>query len=157
MKTEDEISTFWKGVEEEHHGKVQFKTSALFLGKSRGPLVNIFGILYVVGDHVVFENFEKGPDLFQVLLKRNKKFEKHKVVLSVEQILDVKEVTKRSAHRCLDGLIADSETSSPGFFDSLFASGVRQIRLRSGESLFFDMVDPKNFDLFTRSPRHVMG
>jgi len=152
MRTEDEVSEFWSNIEKEYNAKIRFKTYAILLGKSSDALVNISGLLYILNQKGVFENFEKSPGLFQ-LFARRQKFEKFKIEFSVEDVLDVKEVSNRTAHRCIFGSIKESETGPIKPYQTFLSKSICQVRMRSDYSLFFDLLDARSFISYLNSHR----
>lgn len=144
MKRDREISEFWRGVEREHQGKVCFKTYAILLGRSSDTAINLSGLFYVIDHTVVFENFEKRQSGF-LFFGSKEKFEKVKMSFSVEDVIEIKEVTPRTAHRCIRGSVSHSETIPIKSYERFLSRGICQIRLRGDYSLFFDLLDTRNF------------
>jgi hypothetical protein len=144
MKTEDEVSQFWSEIEKEHQGKVRFRTYAILLGKSSDTPLHISGLLYIIDNQVVFENFEKKQGGF-FFLARKEKFEKFKMSFAAEDVLNAKEVTNRTAHRCIHGFMNHSETVPIRPYQGFLSKSICQVQFRSDYSLFFDLLDSKSF------------
>ncbi len=149
MKTKNEISEFWNNIQRENHGKVRFKTFAILLGKSEDVFLNITGILFIIDHRMIFENFEKGRNRF-LFVTRKEKFQKYKIGFSVEEIMDIKEVSSRTAYRCISGSMKHSETKVIGRYYRFLTKNICQIRLRFDYSLFFDLLDSRKLISFLK-------
>jgi hypothetical protein len=149
MTNKNEVSEFWDNIEAEYNARVCFKTYAILLGKSSDIPLNIAGLFYVVDHQVIFENLERGPSMFQ-FLTRKEKFQKYKIHFAVEDVLDVKEISKATSHRCIDGSMNHSETKAVGSYYRFFFKSICQIRLRPDYSLFFDVLDLKSLISFLK-------
>lgn len=147
MKNQNDVSEFWNSIETEYNAKVCFKTYAILLGRSSDLPCNIAGLFYVLDHQVVFENFEKSPNIFQLFTKREK-FQKYKIGFSLREVLEIKEVSTRTASRCINGSMSHSETKAVGPYHRFFFKAICQIRLRPDYSLFFDVLDSKNLISF---------
>jgi hypothetical protein len=154
MRMNEGVSEFWETIEKEHRAKVGFKTYAVLIGKSSDMILNMAGILYIIDDKVVFENFEKSNPMLQIFTKKKETFRKYKIHFSLEDVLEIKEVSGITARRCIDGSIPHSETKIINPYLRFLLKSIWQIRLRSGYSLFFDLLDSKNFVSFFRDYSH---
>jgi hypothetical protein len=144
MKTKNEASEFWDSVEKENRATVDFKTYGVFLGKSQDKRLHIPGILYIIGDKFIFENFEK-PGSPLRLFTTKEKFEKTKISVALDEVVEVKEVTNGTARACIGGYVNHSQTNPIRGYQRFFSRGVCQVRTGSDGSLFFDLMDSKGF------------
>jgi len=158
MKTEDQTSEFWSHIEKEYDAKVSFKTFAILLGQSSDVFRDLRGLLYIVDDKVVFEDFEKTNHFLQFFGRRKeKKYEKLRITFSVDEIVDIKEVTNQTARRCINGSLTHSETKAVSPYHRFFSRSICQMRLASDYSLFFDLLNLEGFIALCGKGRYSRG
>ena len=141
---EEDAKQFWEQKEKEKGGKVHFYTFATFLGRSGEKPLTLGGLIYTIDGTVYFEDFEK-DSWFAKLVSRKSKYEKTEFSFNIQDIEEIKIVSKNSALNCISGFIDEKDTKQfSRFFSMLFQSAV-QLRLNSGISLFFDIMRDKDF------------
>jgi hypothetical protein len=64
---------------------------------------------------------------------------------AAEDVLNVKEVTNRTAHQCIHGSMNHSETVPIKPYQGFLSKSICQVQIRSDYSLFFDLLDSKSF------------
>lgn len=153
MKGRNEILEFWNNIEKENNAKIDFRSYAILLGKSSDTFLNIAGLFYIINYKIIFENIEKSSNLFRFFTKKEE-FHKYKICVFLKEVLDVGEITNKTARRCIYGSMNHLETKPISTYHRFFSRGVCQIRLRSDSSLFFDLLDSKNFICFFEEYRH---
>jgi hypothetical protein len=159
VKTDSEVSEFWGEIEKEHNAKVVFRTFAILLGKSSEVFQDLRGLLYIVGDKIVFEDFEKTDRFLEFLVrkKKEKKYEKFKISFSIDEIINIKEVSNQTARRCIDGSLRHSETKTVRSRHRFFSRSICQIQLIADYSLFFDLLDLSGFIASCKSLGYTTG
>ncbi|MCD6396152.1 MAG: hypothetical protein J7L71_01310 [Spirochaetaceae bacterium] len=71
MSMDEENNKLLAKMELENGGKLEYRTYAQFLGKSGEGTKNLGGLLFYVGDMLIFEDFERqSSSLLLVLRKR---------------------------------------------------------------------------------------
>ena len=136
---------FWAEIEERRGGKVTFFTFSKFIGRSRSQLENLPGLIYIINDIVHFEDFEK-DNMLAKIIGRKKKYEKTEFSFQVSEVEELKIITQGNAIKCISGVISDQDIPNISGFLKLFTNPVYQLRLTSGESVFFEQVmDDKAF------------
>lgn len=144
VETDEESRRFWEEREKQKGGKVEFFTFAAFMGRSRDRHVNLGGLLYIINKTVTFEDFEK-DNWFAKIISRKQKYEKTEFSFKTEDITEIKTVSKNSALNCISGIIDDRDTKRLSNISGLFFQALVQIKLKSGYSLFFDVMKRKEF------------
>jgi len=141
---ESEARKFWEEKEAEKGGKVTFYTFATFLGRSSDRQVTNGGLVYIIDDKIFFEDFEKDSWLVK-LIARKKQYEKTEFIIKKGDISLSRIVTRNSALNCIAGFCESQETKELSVFMKLFAKPVVQIMMKTGSSLFFDMMRGQDF------------
>ncbi|MBN2324498.1 MAG: hypothetical protein JXQ30_12245 [Spirochaetes bacterium] len=136
---------FWAEREKEKGGKVRFFTFATLIGKSHDAAVNLGGLLYIIDNTVIFEDFEKDNWIYKIM-NRKRSYEKTEFDLKVDDIAEIKLVSKNAALNCISGILPDTATKPLGGLTLLFTQKVFQLRLKSGYSLFFEIMNAKEFE-----------
>jgi len=148
-KQDTDTSKFWEEREREKGGRVSFFTFATFLGRSNDKAMNLGGLLYIINGTVIFEDFEKDNWLFKIL-NRKREYTKTEFDIQKDDIAETKLVSKNVALNCIAGIISDTETKPLVGLQNIFYQKVFQLRLKSGYSLFFEIMKAKEFVAATR-------
>lgn len=146
---DNESNELLKQLEEENQGKLTYKTYALFLGESGNEgAKNLGGLLYVVNNLLIFEDFEKQGGMLQLLVKRKEKYEKTKFSIALESIEHIYAVTRSGA---MGAIRFDKNPSdiprAPGILRILTRT-LTQILMRDGQAYYFELIDEKGFKAF---------
>ena len=147
---DNESRQFWEEREKEKGGKISFFTFATFLGRSGDKQLNLGGLLYLINKTLTFEDFEKENWLLKIL-NRKKEYEKTELEIKKDDIVETKLVSKNTALNCISGFIEDVDTKPLTGVGGLFLQKVFQIRMKSGYSLFFEIMKTKEFLAATAS------
>lgn len=142
-KTEDP-ATFWHDVEERRGGKVGFFSFATLLGRSDGSRMDLPGLLYTVNQTAWFEDFEKDNWLYRIVTG-NRKFEKTEISFELGEVTRVRVVRRGAAVRCLNGSVRAEALPTASALSQFFAAPITAVVLRSGSTLFFDVLKRKEF------------
>ena len=79
------------------------------------------------------------------MVSRKSKYEKTELSFNIQDIEEIRIVSKNSALNCISGFIDEKDTKTfSRLFALLFQSAV-QLRLKTGVSLFFDIMRDKDF------------
>jgi hypothetical protein len=141
---EDEAKNFWENIERQKGGKVTFFTFATFLGESGSRQVSLGGLLYIVGDMVYFEDFEK-ENWIAKIFTRKQKWEKTEFSFRTGNLSEVRLVSKGTALNCIAGYLDEADTKPVSKVFAALFQPVIQIRLKGQGSLFFDIMRKKEF------------
>lgn len=140
----EEAKKFWDEKEKQKGGKVDFFTFATYIGRSNDKNVSLSGLLYTIKKGLYFEDFEKQNWLYKIMGK-NQKYEKTEFGIEIEEIEEIKTVSKGSALNCIAGSIDDGDTKTISKIGAFFFQPVTQIKMKTGYSLFFEIMRYKEF------------
>jgi hypothetical protein len=141
---EENPEDFWAETARKRGGEIGFFTFATLVGRSGDALLNFPGLLYKSGDTFWFEDFERDNWLAKILSSR-RKYEKTEVSFAAAEVDFVRLVSRMSASRCIGGAVAPTQLTPASVFARVFSSPVTQIGLRDGSSLFFEIMQKKEF------------
>ncbi len=147
---------FWADREQKKGGKIRFFTFATLIGRSSptgrsvDSAVNLGGLLYIIDGTITFEDFEKDNWLYKVM-NRKRSYEKTEFDLKMDDIAEIKLISKNAALNCISGILPDTDTKPLGGLSLLFTQKVSQLRLKSGHSIFFEIMKVKEFDTIMNS------
>lgn len=139
MSVEEEARQFWLGKEKEKGGTVSFYTFSTFLGRSGDRMLNLSGLLYLVGSRIFFEDFEKENWLLKIM-NRKSEYEKTEFFVRQGDIVNSRVVARAAAANCVEGLMGIEETRELRGMMRVFAKPVLQINLHNGTALFFEVM-----------------
>lgn len=141
---EENPEDFWAETARKRGGEIGFFTFATLVGRSGDTILNFPGLLYKSGDIFWFEDFERDNWLAKILSSR-KKYEKTELSFSSTEVQFVRLVSRMSASRCIGGAVAPAQLPPASVFARVFSSPVTQVGLRDGSSLFFEIMQRKEF------------
>ena len=102
------------------------------------------GLLYTVNETAWFEDFEKDNWLYRVMTG-NRKFEKTEISFGLDEVTGVRPVRRGAAARCLSGSVRADALPTSSALSQFFAAPVTAVTLRTGATIFFDLLKRKEF------------
>jgi hypothetical protein len=147
--TNQEQEAVLRQIEEACGGPIAFKTFAFYLGNSAGRAGERGGLIYIVGDDLYFEDFEKTGGLSQFFRKKTA-YEKLRFSIPVRSIDRIQVTTERSARRCIRRITSPADIKEPPFWLLWFSRKVYMIERAGGPAEFFDILDDAAFLAFLR-------
>jgi hypothetical protein len=135
---------FWAETARKRGGEIGFFTFATLVGRSGDALLNFPGLLYKSGDIFWFEDFERDNWLAKILSSR-KKYEKTEISFPVTEVQFVRLVSRMSASRCVAGAVPPGQLAPATMLTRFFSTPVTQVGLSDGSSLFFEIMQRKEF------------
>jgi hypothetical protein len=151
QKKSEDPATFWREVEARRGGTVGFFSFATLLGRSDGSRLDLPGLLYTVNETAWFEDFEKDNWLYRVMTG-NRKFEKTEISFGLGEVARVRVVRRGAAARCLHGSVRADALPTASALSQFFAAPVTAVTLRTGSTIFFDLLKRKEFMALFRTP-----
>lgn len=136
---EEDPEEFWQHTAEKRGGQVGFLTFATLMGRAGDRPLDLPGLLYVVGDMVWFEDFERDNWLSKIMGGR-RKFEKTELSFGRSEIRSSRLVSRSSALRCIAGGLGVDQARPVSTFSRIFSTPIVQVSLHNGTTLFFDMI-----------------
>lgn len=149
MANDAKIEQFWKEKEETLGGKVLHQTYATFLGDAGAESFNgRGGLLYVVGNRIYFEDFEKFNAMMALFNRTDDKYAKTEFSMLLEDVKAVQRVSEKDAKSCIMGILKEDALPSLTKFKSLFYKGYWEIEVKDRPAMFFEIMDDtKLFEL----------
>ena len=144
QKKSEDPAIFWREVEARRGGTVGFFSFATLLGRSDGSRLDLPGLLYTVNETAWFEDFEKDNWLYRVMTG-NRKFEKTEISFGLGEVTGVRMVRRGAAVRCLGGLVRADALRTASAFSQFLAAPITAVALRTGSTIFFDLLKRKEF------------
>jgi len=136
---EESPEDFWRQTAAKRGGEIGFLTFATLLGRSADQPLDLPGLLYVVGETVWFEDFERDNWLAKIIGGR-KKFEKTEISFARAEVRATQLVSRASASRCIAGALPAEKLSAVSAVGRILSTPIVQVTLSNGTSLFFDMI-----------------
>jgi len=141
---EEDPEEFWQRTAARRGGQIGFLTFATLLGRAEDRPLDLPGLLYVVGEMVWFEDFERDNWLARIMGGR-RKFEKTELSFGRAEIRFSQLVSRSSAMRCIAGALRVDHLRSATAWARIFSTPIVQVSLENGTTLFFDMIRRAEF------------
>ena len=141
---EESPEEFWRQTAAKRGGEIEFLTFATLLGRSADQQLDLPGLLYLVGETVWFEDFERDNWLAKIMGGK-KKFEKTEISFARPEVRATQLVARSGAIRCIAGAIPAEKLSPVSAVGRVLATPIVQVSLSGGMSLFFDMIRRDEF------------
>ena len=135
-------------MELENGGKLEYRTYAQFSGKSGNGIKNLGGLLFNVGDRLIFEDFERQNSSLSLLIRKKKDYEKLKFQISVFDIKRINLVNLSQAIKVIKYNKVPKDLTEISTFRRLLFRNVTQILLKDGSAYYFEIFDLKGFNAF---------
>jgi len=143
-RKEEDPEEFWQHTAEKRGGKIGFLTFATLLGRSDDRPLDLPGLLYMVGDVVWFEDFERDNWLAKIIGGR-RKYEKTELSFGRGEVTSSRLVSRSSAARCIGGALPADKLRPVSALARVLSTPVVQVSLANGTTLFFDMIRRAEF------------
>ena len=152
---EEDPEEFWRQTAAKRGGEIGFLTFATLLGRSGDQPLDLPGLLYMVGDMVWFEDFERDNWLARIMGGR-RKFEKTEISFSRQEVAAARLVTRTAATRCITGAVPAEKLPAASTLGRILSNPIVLVTIAGGSSLFFDMIRRTEFvalfDVTAKSP-----
>ncbi len=144
-----ETETLLQEMEEENGGKILFRTYCHLLGFSDGTSLDLGGLMYVVNEKLIFEDFEKQPGLLDLFGRKKKKaYEKFKIYRLVDDIKSVRFVRTSYAKRIVDGKADADKLPDVSRIEKLVAQTVLELSFKETPYWYIELLNNKEFIKF---------
>jgi hypothetical protein len=159
---DDDTVEFLQSLERENGGPIQFKTYAVITGfRGYSPVPNqlpVSGLLYIINDRLYFEDFEKQPSVFGIVMPKKKKvYEKYKTSIGIRDITQVSTVSSSAARAASSGKIAVSDVQEvSGLKKLLFQTSVC-LKFGSAQAWFMEVLDDRQLSAAVNRARQELG
>lgn len=143
---DQETLDFLKELEERIGGKPTWRSFSTWYGTNNGILREYGVFICRIGDELYLEDFDRIPTFLGIPMKGKKreKYERYSRSIKIEDIVSVTKVKKTAAKDAVDKF---SERIIPpaSAFAKAFSSLVTQLELKSGECIYLELIDYKDF------------
>jgi len=136
---EESPEDFWRQTAAKRGGEIGFLTFATLLGRAADQPLDLPGLLYLVGETVWFEDFERDNWLAKIMGGR-KKFEKTEISFARAEVRATRLVSRSSAARCIAGAVPAETLRPVSAVGRVLSTPIVQVSLSGGTSIFFDMI-----------------
>jgi len=148
MEDNNEANEFWNEKQEVYGGEVEYRSFCRLLGRTGGDERNLAGLIFRIGDNLVFEDFEKEGGMLGILIKRKtQKYEKSIVEMSIKEIASVRKVSQRGAQMKLAGAGGTVPTISP--LTAFLGITIYEIALKNDELYYFEIMGKTSVEEIT--------
>ncbi len=135
-------------MELENGGKLEYRTYAQFLGKSGEGTKNLGGLLFCVGDRLIFEDFERQSSTILLLFRKRDKYVKLKFQVALSEIERLNLVNLSTAVKAVKYKKNPRQIKEVSTIRRLLFRNVTQILLKDGSAFYFEIFDLKGFNKF---------
>ncbi len=146
---DNETQDLLQQLETENNGKITYKTYALFLGNGERGVKNLGGLLYIVNNRLIFEDFERQGGMLQLLVKRKQKYEKTKFSLTLDDVTRIDPVFRSTANYALRTRTEGRSIPKATGLMKVVRRIVTQICTKNGGPYYFELFDEKGLKTFT--------
>lgn len=145
---DEESNKLLAKMEIENGGKLEFRTYAQFQGKSSEGVKNLGGLLFFVGDRLIFEDFERQSSTMQLLFRKKKEYVKLKFEITAETIERINLVNLSQAIKAIKYNKDPKNLTEITTLKRLVFRNVTQLLLKDGSAYYFEIFDSKGFNSF---------
>ncbi len=148
MKEDGENSKMLAKMELENGGRLEYRTYALLTGKSGEKTKNTGGLLFFVGDRLIFEDFESEGSSLSLLFRKKPKYEKLKFQIQAKDIKRIDLIALSQASKAIKYNAPPENFRKVTGLRKLLFRNVTQILLKDGSAFYFEIFDIKGFTAF---------
>ena len=145
---DEESNKLLAKMELENGGKLEYRTYAQFLGQSGGGTKNLGGLLFFVGDRLIYEDFERQSSSILLLMRKKKEYIKLKFQISIGDIDRVDLVNLFQAVKVVKYGKDPKDLTEISTVRKILFRHVTQILLKDGSAYYFEIFDLKGFNAF---------
>jgi len=148
MNMDKESNKLLANMELENGGKLEYRTYAQFLGKSGEGTKNLGGLLFFVGDRLIFEDFERQSTTMLLLVRKKKEYVKLKFQISTVDVERTNLVNLSQGIKVVKYNKDPKNLTEISALRRLVFRNVTQILLKDGSAYYFEIFDLKGFNTF---------
>jgi len=148
MSMDEESNKLLAKMELENGGKLEYRTYAQFLGKSGEGAKNLGGLLFFVGDRLIFEDFERQSSTMLLLFRKRKEYVKLKFQINTKEIDRINLVNLSQAIKVVKYNKDPKNLTEISTLRRIIFRNVTQILLKDGSAYYFEIFDLKGFNTF---------
>jgi hypothetical protein len=140
-KKQEQISPaeFWRRTAEKRGAEIPYYTFAVYLGRSNDAARDLPGLLYLAGETLWFEDFEKDMGFMKIFTPKTV-WEKTEFSLPKSDIGAVKIVPRKTAFACIKGWMDPGAVAPITRIGRVFSRSVVQLGLPQGAAIYFEVM-----------------
>lgn len=136
----NEAAEFWKEKEASYGGELRYRSFARYLGSTVSGSHELSGLIFLVNDLLVFEDFEREAGMFGFLVKKKKNsYQKTVLEIPALEIQEIRQVAQGTASARMAGAPGPSKPLS-GFM-KFFSVVVYELNMNNGDCFYFEILD----------------
>jgi len=139
-----------KQLEHENGGPILWRTYAFLLTQEGRRIGSLGGLLYIVGDRLIFEDFESQRPYYLVLGARRKTYRKTKLQAPIDSVTSLTPLSRSDAQRVMEGKISLDEVKVPSGIRKFLDRTVHALRFTEGDPWFCELFDPAGLGDFLK-------
>ncbi|HKK66475.1 MAG TPA: hypothetical protein VJ967_11540 [Clostridia bacterium] len=143
-----ETTDFLKRLELENGGTLEWKTYAFLLQQQNSRIITKGGLLYIVGNNLVFEDFASERPINRLIGSSHKTYKKTKLHAALDSVTALQPVARRDAVRVLQGKRSIEQVKSPHKLQRFIDRTVYAIHFADKSVWFCEMYETGNLDSF---------
>jgi hypothetical protein len=128
---------FWRRTAEKRGAEIKYFSFAIYLGRSKQTVRDQPGLLYLAGDTLWFEDFEKDAGILSVFSSKTP-YVKTEFGISKADIGSAKIIGKKTAVACIRGWTEPASAPVITRLGRIFSRSVVQIGVTKGASHYFE-------------------
>lgn len=145
---DEESNKLLAKMELENGGKLEYRTYAQFLGKSGEGTKNLGGLLFFVGNRLIFEDFERQSSTMLLLLRKRKEYVKLKFQITTDEVERINLVNLSQGLKVVKYGKDPQNLKEISALRKLIFRNVTQVLLKDGSAYYFEIFDLKGFNTF---------
>ncbi|MDA3941109.1 MAG: hypothetical protein PF693_17665 [Spirochaetia bacterium] len=145
---DEESNKLLAKMELENGGKLEYRTYAQFLGKSGEGTKNLGGLLFFVGNRLIYEDFERQSSTMFLLFRKKKEYVKLKFQISTDDIERINLVNLSQGLKVVKYNKDPKNLTEISTLRRVLFRNVTQILLKDGSAYYFEIFDLKGFNTF---------
>jgi hypothetical protein len=137
----DKVGEFWNKVREKRGGEATVRAFGRYLGRSGdGLITERSGLVYLAAGKLWFETVETQAKIFGIPLPDDEKRRSEPIDFGIglDEIESAGVVGLKDALACVNGKYDSANLKPLGFWGGFFDTGVLQVKLRDGTSVFVE-------------------
>jgi hypothetical protein len=148
MAMDEESNKLLAKMELENGGKLEYRTYAQFIGKSAEKTKNLGGLLFFVGDRLIFEDFERQSSSLLLLFRKKGEYVKLKFQITASEIERINLVNLSQAIKVIKYNSDPKRLTGISGIRKILFRNVTQVLLKDGSAYYFEIFDLKGFTAF---------
>lgn len=145
---DEESNKLLAQMELENGGKLEYRTYAQFIGRSGEKTKNLGGLLFFVGDRLIFEDFERQSSSLLLMFRKRGEYIKLKFQITASEIERINLVNLSQAVKVIKYSSDPKLLTGISGLQKILFRNVTQVLLKDGSAYYFEIFNLKDFSAF---------